>query len=439
MRSAATRKGQFFVYFELDAFPDALERAAAALARQGLLWKREGGDDGALILGGEEPSTRWTLTLEGDDEVQLWASELQQKWPRRAERAPFWDGRFVASSDDLEAALADYDIFFTLQETLGELVDGYVFLEWNGQLMERSKERREGRGAALTWPVLDEDETQQFNRMVRDELDERKLSYELEEGVVRLRDGSRTFGLQNLAQTCRKTPKSRWSTVVARHFRGLFKLQADEAELDAKVRDFDAIKERLRVRLSDREGAKGEMTRRVTRGLYAELVLDAPSYLRSVARTEARAWRRSEDGLFQVALKNVALDDPGQDVAGGEPRIVESRSSSYHHASRALGLSDSARDGLYGLLFIVPNRHVLSYHVIEDKTMFDAATALMSRATPQYRGGPGSISPHLFWMDRKGQIACISRPRSDRPLGGAVVELDPTPEFARDVLDRFLD
>lgn len=429
------------MYFELDAVPDAFERATAALEKRGLLRERLAGANAALIVGEEDPSTQWTLTLEGDEDVTTAAHELRRKWPRRAERAAAWDGRFVARTKDLAAALNDFNLMLDIQDTLREVVSGHIFLEWNGQLLEQGgpteEPTREASTGEAPWPLLDDSQSQTFNGMVRGELDRRKLTYDLEDGVVRLRDGSRTFGLQNLAQACRKVPTTKWSTTVARHFQALFRLQDDESELAAKVRDYDAIESRLRVRLSDREGAKGEVIRQIARGLHAELVLDAPTYLRSVARSEARAWRRSEDALFSVATANTVHDDPGQDMllAGCEARVVESRSSSYHHASRALGLVHSvpSAERPYGLLFVVPNRHVLGHHVIDDRSMLDAAAAMISLAAERFRDGPGSISPHLYWADRAGRIACVSR------ANGPTVELDPTPEFARDVLDRFVD
>lgn len=285
-------------------------------------------------------------------------------------------------------------------------------------------------------PFLSETELTMFLTLVEAEVRGHGIAYQMGDGTVEIewQEGPQSLGLSNLAQVCKSIPAGDWPTAIAKHFDLVFGSAAEEMALRSIVSDFDRVKDQLRVRLYE-NWIDDYVLKHLSDGLAAALVFDLPSAMRSVSRAEMAAWQRSEEDLFEVAMGNLASEEPPDShvITGPEEvPITVVEGTSYYTASRALLLErDIVPDGHpYGALVAVPNRHVFFHHLIEDGRVIFAVNALVSLAAEAHRRGPGSISDQVYWT-RRGSLVRIPCSVRDGSL-----HVSPPPIFVREVLDR---
>lgn len=293
-----------------------------------------------------------------------------------------------------------------------------------------------GSGKGGWAPFLVDPQREVFLTLVEAEVRRFGVGYRMGDGFVEVEaeDGPQNLGLSNLAQVCASTPVVEWPTIIHSHFELVFGSVAEENALRVVVHDFDQIRSLLRVRLYE-SWLEDQVGRQLAPGLVAGLVFDLPSAMRSVSRSEADVWRRSDDELFELALTNLALEQPTQEQVIRGPDdvpITVVEGSSYYTASRALLLPTQViPDGHpYGALLAVPSRHVFFYHLIEDSRVIYAVNALVSLAHESFRRGPGAISDQVYWS-RDGLLEAI-------PCGveEGVLHVSPPARFIREVLER---
>lgn len=295
------------------------------------------------------------------------------------------------------------------------------------------------RGGSAWAPSLTAEQLRLFLMMVEGELQSRELPYRFGDGVVEVDTGggAQGLGLGNLAQVCAGIAAADWPRTIARHFDLVFAREAEEAELESRIRDFGRVRELLRVRLYEEAIFDEQVTRPVGDGLVASLVFDLPTAMRSVARNEASAWGVPDDELFAAALANLAAEDVDEPrVLRGpeEVPVVVVEGASYYTSSRALLLEgDVVPEGHpYGAIVAVPGRHVFFFHVIEDPRVIHAINALVRLAHEAHRRGPGSISDQIYWV-RRGvwqRIPC--------GVDDGTLHVSPPAAFVRDVLERVI-
>lgn len=285
-------------------------------------------------------------------------------------------------------------------------------------------------------PFLNETELKMFLTFVEAEVRALGVTYRIGDGIVEvdLEEGTQSLGLANLAQVCAGLPAARWPTAVSKHFSLVIGSSQEEAELREIVDDFEKVRGMLRVRLYE-TWTEEQFVHPLGDGLAAGVVFDLASAMRSLSRAEADAWGVSDEEIFERALDNLALEEPGEPrtILGPEDvPIVVVEGQSYYTASEALLLERNRlpEGHPYGYLFVAPARHVYFYHLIEDSRVILAVNALVSLAMEAFKRGPGSISHRVFWS-RRGKVVAIPWEVEDGTL-----YVTPPTEFVKEVLDR---
>lgn len=123
------------------------------------------------------------------------------------------------------------------------------------------------------------------------------------------------------------------------------------------------------------------------------------------------------------------------DTEHGRFAVVEGES--LFIASKILGrpplLSQLIVPSPHGVLFAIPNRHLIAYHNVVDAGVLKMVEALLGFARNYFEQGPGSVSPDLFfWHGEHLQQITRTEPEShsirvevDGPFADALGELTP--------------
>ncbi len=237
----------------------------------------------------------------------------------------------------------------------------------------------------------------------------------IEEGVVTMagasdEDEDIQFGLMNLAQICAQSDESEWPTIIADHFDTVFASESEKRELDAKRGDFAQISGMLALRIwpedyGDAMNADTVVSRSDLGGTITALVYDLPSIVQNVNPKDLKQWDKSRDTLFELALANVRRDYP---VDIDEVELTEGIAITLFSgdhlfaAAHVLTLEDHpACLGTHGSLIGVPHRHAVICYPINDIAVFDTLQLLIPAVYGMYLEGPGSVSPHLYWYQRR--------------------------------------
>jgi hypothetical protein len=243
-----------------------------------------------------------------------------------------------------------------------------------------------------------------------------------------------TLGLQNIAQKCQSAPRERWVTLIGEHFDSLF-MAAPEGlhptQLD--IADFESLRTRVRVRLYPESVLKQTMSlvqRPLAEGLLEALVLDLPKSVRTISRSEIAQWPLDEDELFMLGRRNLAgsafLEETRVQLPGSELYMLSG--DNFYAASHLLILERyQTRPMPHGMLLSTPKRDVILAHYIKDIGVLEAISGMLEVTVSMYDEGPGSLSPHLYWM-RNGAFTTLNYTLKDGAFG-----LVPPSEFS-DVL-----
>jgi len=279
-------------------------------------------------------------------------------------------------------------------------------------------------------------------------LDRAARVYELdaEQGVVRLLDveaGEWSLGLLNVMQICHQADREEWPALVEEHISrmvDLAKTKEQSEELERLASDFDEAAGRLKVRLfpegmEDLEGAV--VARRSIPGVLSTLVYDLPETIMTVHPEHAINWARHGDELFRIGLENVRDQDPVsiETIQLDEVTAELLLGNHLFAATHVLMLEDylTGLEADRGALVVIPHRHAVLAHPIQDETVLAAVNRLHRLAQAMYRDGPGSISASLYWY-RQGAF-------TELPVTGGrhTFQLEPPPEFVHMLNDMFVD
>lgn len=254
---------------------------------------------------------------------------------------------------------------------------------------------------------LTEEDWKAFLRTVHEALEQLGLDGEIDEhGTLSFPGGEGRYGLANLAQKCHGLPREEWPAVAADHFRQLIATQAR----DTDSLGFDEASPLLKLRIwaaEDMPPAARVVTRDLADDLLLVLSLDLPESVATVTPEQVEEWGRDEDELFAIAGAQTR-EDPGVEIermeqeAGGE--IVFAVGESFFAASQILWPARLLGDAMdeHGALVAVPNRHLAALLAIDGLRVMEATATLVPFLADRHEEGPGSISPHLYWV-REGE------------------------------------
>jgi hypothetical protein len=281
-----------------------------------------------------------------------------------------------------------------------------------------------------------------FMDLLAQDLAGRGIRYEIDrqEGVIRAEPSpgdKHSYGLGNLVQQCARLSKRRWKETIKCHFDIIINGHADAQKmLETLFEDFNKVGASLRVRLypDDMQLNAKLVSRPVASGLVAALVIDLPETVVTVTPDAVQKWPLSEDELFGLAKENVRaerLPTPELVTKPPAPAIYGVHTQSHFVASWMLMLEDVLPPDLpHGAIVSAPTRHLLLWHVIQDREVETAMKLLAGTALMASHAGPGSISPRIYWW-QGGRFLPIGV-----QVNGDSMEIAPPDEFLFQVLSQ---
>lgn len=287
-----------------------------------------------------------------------------------------------------------------------------------------------------------------FLAVLDDELQRRGWTYELDGAAVVVtgvdEEGGEDdtsdarFGLVDLAKKCLQSQDEpeRWPRVIADHFDSLARSGTEMEQLERMT--FAEVRDLLRVRLyppglAATVGRDRLVLREIAPCLDEVLVVDLPSVVVTVKPEVVVGWDQDPERLLELGRDNLRRDEVTRERVELDGGVVIEifEGDSHFVASRVLVLDlDPQMEAPLGALVAMPNRHAMAMHVVRDFEIQAEATRVMLGWLEQaHREGPGSISPHLFWLSPDRELLQFETEIS--PEG---VSVTPPRRFIEEVL-----
>jgi hypothetical protein len=263
---------------------------------------------------------------------------------------------------------------------------------------------------------------------------------EVAEGVVQPEVGVfnhlSVFGLQNVAQLCAQVAIERWPELIAEHFDCIFAASEDQNALTIDVGNFDKVRDRLRSRLYPvklLQQSVDTIYRLGPEDTIEVIVIDLPTTVRTISRSEAKGWGVSAEELFRLGRHNLRRTGRLKDAAVAVRPGVDVHlyyGDPYYAASHALILDDYLPDTLpHGALVGLPRRDAMLLHIIRNIGAAEAIGPMLQAIVSMHADGPGSLSANLYWF-RQGEFVALPYELDDH-----VLDFSPPGDFA-DLLRR---
>lgn len=216
-----------------------------------------------------------------------------------------------------------------------------------------------------------------------------------DEGYIQ--SGEAEYGLHNLVQMCARDNARGMESRVREFLSRISAGFAEQEEMESRP-NYSRIK--LRLLPLDIEADTEFFSFPISDAFHTVLAYDGELCvaLYSVASVDNLPFTRDE--LFDLGLKNVLAEElpEYQVLKNGDTKIHCLSGDSFFVASRVLALEQLLdHRPEHGVLFSVPNRHIVFYHVMGDGDPNEATAAIVHMTQKQFDRGPGSISPCLFW------------------------------------------
>ncbi len=259
------------------------------------------------------------------------------------------------------------------------------------------------------------DQAARFAALARQVFAEHGLECSYDDGYLRGTDG-RSYGLTNVALLAVQSPERRWQKLLGQHAGGIV-----AAHATPKERDLAAVQHRLFLRLWATEDLpmRPDAAEPLGDGLVGLASIDHPEHVETLAGSHDVALLGGWPGIRAAALANLAgLRADDVVPLGEDPQSrVHLSIGGFFNASRVFTMSQLLREDFlveapsHGVLFVVPNRHLVAVHPVSGIGMVSATTTLIRVARGEY-DVPGSISPHV-WLWRDGEVQQVTRPAEE--------------------------
>jgi hypothetical protein len=259
------------------------------------------------------------------------------------------------------------------------------------------------------------DQAGRFAALARQVFAEHGIECTYDDGYLRGTDG-RSYGLTNVALLAVQDTERNWPTLLSQHVEGIV-----AAHATPKERDLATVRDRLYLRLwaSEDLPVRPDAAESLGEGLVGLASIDHPEHVETLAGSHDVELLGGWPGIREAALGNLArlrADDVvplGDDAASR----VQLSIGGFFNASRVFTMDNLLREDFliespaHGVLFVVPNRHLVAVHPVSGIGMVHATTTLIRVAQGEY-GVPGSISPHV-WFWRDGDVQQVTRPAEE--------------------------
>ena len=283
---------------------------------------------------------------------------------------------------------------------------------------------------ALT--VFDQDKAARFRATVRETLAEMGFEVAVLPDHVRTDDG-RQWGLWNLAVSCAGTPSQQWASTTREHFTAIM-AAGDDEPLTAEY-----LRAHVVTRLMEQDGLR-QTPDWVDRGLEwapgvrQVVVVDTPQTVQVLPPAALEEYAPLgpwfDRGLVNLRAQLDTESFELQEITHEEASFSCLLGDSVYTASLALLLPEvvqryaATAPTEKGILFAVPYRHQLAFHVIDAPgAALGALRVLPQFAAAGFLQGSGPLSPSVFWW-HEGQVRQISTLSADRRLS-----VTPGPEL----------
>jgi PAS domain-containing protein len=231
-------------------------------------------------------------------------------------------------------------------------------------------------------------------------------------GVEVTRDGDEpvVLRLSSLAHVCHAIPPSEWPGQIEEHLAAVF-----EGPPAAPVPTYRAVRSRLKVRIYPEIHAVNTRTaepllvyRPLAPGLQAVLVIDYPGRIAAVRPRFVEKWGRPVQELFETGLANVRQRDvPAMELL--EESRIRILSGDSHFVTTWVLMLEQRLNPVpeHGAVVAIPHRHTVLFAPVLNQSVVNAVGQLLVTADLEFRRGPGSISPGVYWW-RNGSLSLLA-------------------------------
>lgn len=277
------------------------------------------------------------------------------------------------------------------------------------------RRRREAGGAAAD-PALpmfpDAAAAGRFAKLAREVFAEHGLECTYADGQLRGTDGH-SYGLTNVALLAAAGDRRAWRGLLHQHVQGIV-----TAHAVPKQRELASVADRLHLRLLAAGDARPAPGAAVTLGdgLLGLACIDHPEYVETLTGSRDIERLGGWEGVRAAALTNLSRLRGEHVITVGDDPASEVRLSTggFFNASRVFTMEHLLREDFlveapaHGVLFVVPNRHVVAVHPVAGQGMLAAIRTLLQVAQREH-AAPGAVSPDVwFWCD--GAVQRVTRP-----------------------------
>lgn len=230
------------------------------------------------------------------------------------------------------------------------------------------------------------------------------------------------YGLYNLSRAVKLEPESNWPQVVERHISGLLSRQAAPNDADLSDEEIlSLVKPRLVPSGYLPESHRDLFTYRrvVVDGLEVILMLDYPETTSAIP--DAIVGRFDAEQLWATAVAAMSAEplDEIHTIDAGSGPFQAVVSDSLFTASRVLDFpallaAAGVSSAPHGVLFAVPSRHHVAFHVISGPEAIHVVHGMHGFAQQAFGHGVGEISADVFFWGESGYEQVTSSDESGR-------------------------
>ena len=274
----------------------------------------------------------------------------------------------------------------------------------------------------------------EFITLVKRYFDQKRLKFTVEEDLLVVEDPNapyRQFGLSNLAQICKQSPRLKWKSIIAEHFDGMDRAAAFEQTFYAQAHDYAYAAPYIGVRVYPKWyisniGEEVIIKRELAEDLVALLVFDFPHSVINLKPETTIHWKKTNEELYEAGFgnsrRNYSSEVSTQDINGIKIWFIHGDHFFVGNALLDLQLQPIPI-GKSGALVGIPHRHAVIVYPIDNLDVIRALQPFVAILQGMFKDGPGSISESLYWY-HDGQLTNLPY-----AINGGTFKFTPPQDF----------
>jgi hypothetical protein len=267
--------------------------------------------------------------------------------------------------------------------------------------------------------MLKSSEYTSFIEIVQEFLDAKNLCYDFEKGVFQTTDDD-IAGLAQVAQEYATAKKSAKKLVVTTYLDILLQIAVEKEALYANIKDFEIMKEFLRVRIlgeefismHSKEDGKAWVYEKVAEGAFKTLVFHKGDITAYLTQDEMTHWGVAVDELFNIAQQNTVNENEMKlkKVGYGDGELDLHLVDTEHNYAANILLDEEAMSsvqGKYGSLVTIPYANLTAIYEIDSTDVLKDVAFLGKIAHAGYHMQPEPITDKLYWY-KDGEFIVVN-------------------------------